>query len=482
MKKNRFHELYQNLTAKTRKQFVLYVHSAFFNQNKNLRLLIEVIEQEYKAKKALDKKEIYARCFAPEPYNDLKFNNLISDLLQLLYDFLAQCRYQAEKDLQKQLLLHTLLDQEQVEPCNLHLERYAQMLDAQVWQDSHFWYHTYQLQDLQDQHLMSQEKRVYTPHLQWRNDALDRFYQLEKVKIACDMASRNTAVNADYHCTFIEDITQWYENKPEELESFPVLRIYLAAYQMLKDKADAAYLQLKALLEAKLKVIPQQELRLLYTYVLNFAVLRINSGQTHYYQEILYLYKLLLQESILFKNGNLTQWTFTNIITAGIRTGDYAWTEQFIQEYQHYLAPDLRQNVYTYNLASLYFEKKDYAAALQTLHAVEFTDAFYHLSAKLIQLKSYFLLGEQEALWALVNATRRFIQRNRQLSNYQKKSSLNFLQVLQRLNQLKHAAVDIRAPRAFKELLQQDLLSLQPLANKQWLEEVLDAQKTKLVY
>jgi hypothetical protein len=474
MKKNRFLDLYQNLPAKERKQFVLYVHSIFFNQNKNLQTLIDVIEQCVKAKKVVDKREVYTLCFPQEAYNELKYNNLVSDLLYLLYDFLAQSRYTREKVLQKQLLIRTLLDQEYLEPCVMHLERYAQLQEAQSWQDSNYWYAAYQLQDLQDQHLMSQEKRTYTPHLQSRSDALDRFYQLEKIKIACDMASRSTAVKADYQCAFIDDIIHWYQDHPQELANFPAFQLYLEAFNMFTHKDDEAYLQLKNLLQTHLKLIPQQELRLLYTYVLNFAVLRINSGETQYYQEILLLYKLLLDEAIIFKNGTLTQWTFTNIITAGIRTRDYEWTERFIEDYQHYLAPDLRQNVYTYNLVNLYFEKKDYHSALRMLHNVEFTDAFYHLSAKLIQLKTYYLLAEHEALLALINATRRFVQRNRQLSDYQKKSSLNFLHILQRLSQLQYAAMNIRDAGKFKKQLENDLEALQPLANKQWLEEVFE--------
>ena len=108
------------------------------------------------------------------------------------------------------------------------------------------------------------------------------------------------------------------------------------------------------------------------------------------------------------------------------------------------------------------------------LHNVEFTDAFYHLSAKLIQLKTYYLLAENEALLALINATRRFVQRNRQLSDYQKKSSLNFLHILQLLSQLRYATADIRDTERFEKQLKNDLATLQPLANKQWLEEVLE--------
>lgn len=471
--KGAFVEMYQKISQKERKRFIQYVESPFFNQNKKVQALIQALERQFKSKKALDKKKVYQDCFGAETFNSSKYDNLISDLLQLWYGFLTQLRLQAEPTLQKQLLIRYLIDQEWLEPCGLQLERLAQIQKNNPWQDVHYWHAEYPFQELQDQQLVIQNQRTYNPHLQLRSNALDRYYHLEKMRIACDMASRNTAVNADYHCQFIEEIIQWYHLHPEELESFWALKIYLAAYQLFTiPDNELAYQELKNLLENHIKVIPGDELRHLYTYVLNYAVKRSNSGIAHFYQELFELYKLLLQESILFKNGILTQWTFTNIITTGIRSGNYSWTEQFIQSNEHYLLPDVRHNVVAYNLANLYFEKKDYTSALRMLNDVEFTDAFYHLSAKFIQLKSYFILAETEALLSLLHTTRRFLQRNRQLSAYQKTSSLNFLSLLQRLCQLSHLGISIRDAGAYRKKWLHDLAKTNPLANKKWLEEM----------
>ncbi|MBK9491589.1 MAG: hypothetical protein IPO07_24425 [Haliscomenobacter sp.] len=223
-----------------------------------------------------------------------------------------------------------------------------------------------------------------------------------------------------------------------------------------------------------LELIPIDELRHLYTYLINYAVQQSNSGDNQFYQELFELYRFLLEKSILIKNDSLTQWTFTNIITVGIRTKNYAWTEQFIQENNHFLLPELRQNVVTYNLANLHFEKKDYASALRMLHNVEFTDSFYHLSAKFIQLKIYYVLHETEALLALIQTTRRFLQRNRQLSTYQKKSSLHFLTLLQKLTQATILQSLYQVPKAHYHKLKKDYLQMSPLANKQWLEEMIE--------
>ncbi len=470
MSRSRLMDLYHALSKKEQKKFAEYVESPFFNKNALLRQVLSLLAAT-KTPEELDKKILFAQLFGKANYDELKLNNLLSDLLALLYDFLAYQQYDAEKALQQNFLVQNLLKREWMDACPQLLDKYTQTQARQNWQDSRYYLAEYQLQDLQDQYGMTLEKRQYTPHLQQRDAALDHFYHLEKLKIACDMTSRNTVVNADYTCRFLPEVLAHYTQSKEDGADFPALDVYFCTYAMLQSGENEHYQQLKSLLQQNLRRIPQQELRLLYSYCLNHAVRKINSGETGYYQEILSLYRLLLEESIIFKNGGLTQWTYINIVTAGIRTGDYQWTEGFIQQYEQYLLPELRRNVSTFSLANLYFEKGDYAAALRSLHNVEFTDAFYHLSAKLIQLKSYYLLAETEALGALLNATRRYLQRNRQLSTYQKKSALHFLQLLQRLNQMRYHPLEIRDKNTARQGFERDLQSLQPLANKQWLEE-----------
>jgi len=75
---------------------------------------------------------------------------------------------------------------------------------------------------------------------------------------------------------------------------------------------------------------------------------------------------------------------------------------------------------------------------LRGLHNIEFTDAFYQLAAKTIQLKIYYLQQEHEAFSALVFASRQFVLRNRQLSTAKKQACQNFLKLIRRLFDLRH--------------------------------------------
>ena len=242
---------------------------------------------------------------------------------------------------------------------------------------------------------------------------------------------------------------------------------------MLQSEEGHHYREARRLLYHNPHVFPREELNDLYDYVQNFSVKKVNSGQTQYYEQILDLYKEMLSRELLLRNGYLTQWTYINIVTAGIRLQDFEWTEQFIHTYKANLAPEVRDNVYTYNLAALEFERKNYHQALQSLQDVEFSDAFYHLSAKIIQLKSYYELEETEPFFSLLEASRKYIRRNRQLSDYQKQSNAGFLKIAGKLNtlRLQLAITHNRQLRQQLEQLEQEISQAEAIANKGWLRQ-----------
>ena len=472
MQRSRLIAVLKTLDMKSHTRFGAYVASPFFNKNEKVRRLCVYLLQfapdfEHAA---LQKKAVYEYVFQKKDYAELPLNNVISDLLQLLYDFLAHQRYQSQPHLKREFLLSELLDRELYG----EVERFAEK--ALPVQHYEAYLHAYRLHEKADEAAIAKGKRGYNEHLQRGADAFDLYYYCNKLRIACDMASRNAVIQAKYECHFLTEVLDWLERNPNEVQEAPILGVYLQALQMLTETDQAGhYFDLKNLLSQHIALFSRHELQSLYHYCLNYCVRQINSGQGAFYREVLDLYKLLLQENILLQNGHLSQWAYNNIITAGIRLREYDWTEEFIQRYREFLQSDAQYNAYTYNLAALFYEKGAYSSALQQLQNVEFTDAFYHLSAKIIQLKSYYALNETEPFMALLEATRKFLSRNHQLSDYQKKSNANFIKLSRGLFQLRQCKPLVTA-RAFRQrstnLLSQ-VQRMQPLANKDWLEEAV---------
>lgn len=456
------------LTPAERKQFSAWIA---FPSNGMASLgppLLEGLLTHLERKTTVDKKLLFKRMYPSQTFNEARWNNLLSDLLQAAYQFLQQQTLQKEPLLQQDLLLKTLLEREILDVFPRQSKKQAQMLEQRPALNPQHFYFEYHLAQYQDEFQLLQEKRNYSPFLQAKNDALDLYYFFEKLRIACDMASRNLVMQADYRCYFVEAFCTHYAQDLAEQKLPPVLLIYYNTYKLLTENDSSHYFQIKPLLAGQLDQLPNAELRTLYSYLLNHCVHQINSGNSLFYAEILALYKLLLEHSILITNGRLTQWTFTNIITTGIRLRDYTWTEQFIHQYAGYLHTEVRENARCFNLANLYFEKGDYGPALQQLQSLEFTDPFYHVSAKIIQLKIYYLLSEAESLFFLMENTKRLILRNKQLSDYQKKSNLNFIKILQRLSKLQPKK-RLQSGLNLNAKVQDLIKNTKPLANKDWL-------------
>ncbi|MEZ5043153.1 MAG: hypothetical protein R2828_24870 [Saprospiraceae bacterium] len=464
----------KTLSTRERTKFQEYVHAPFFNKNEKIKQLCQsILNHAPDFNPALiDKVKLYKQIYGKEAYQELRLNNLISDLLQLLYDYLAYIQYEKQPSWQKSLLLEELQDRGLHQQIQRQANRYRQLQQNAPYRSHAYFLDEYRLYEELDRLSLSVGKRGYDKNLQLKSDVLDTFYCCNKLSIACDMTSRNIVVNAGYECHFLDEILAQFQAKPS-LQEQPAIQIYYKTLQMLleTDQADH-YFGLKDLLAQHWKIFPPRELRILYHYALNYSVKKINSGQNQFYQEILDLYKILLSKKIIFKDGYLTQWTYINIVTAGIRLKDYNWTENFIKTYKESLHPDDQHNVFTYNLAALYYAQRDYKSALQLLHDVEFTDAFYHLSAKIIQLKSYYDLEETEAFFSLTEATRLYLTRNRQLSDYQKRSNANFLKIATRLLQIRLRKPLLPAQEIQRQCHQLQLqLDSKTIANKSWLQE-----------
>ncbi len=476
MKGSKLFLLLSALGDRELKRFKEFVFADFVNKNKKVRQLCTILLKALQGDpdKPLPKKKVYHQIFGGDEFNDLQLNNLIAQLLKIFHLFLGYSVYNESPLLRQNLIARSLIQREQYLHFDSVIRRYSQLIDQADYANYASFHSAYEYHEVLDHYSLSGDKRAINQSLQQKNDALDLYYFSNKLRIACDMYSRNNVINAGYEPTFIAEIMQRYEADKANYDQIPAIKLYLITMKMLTDEAEQDYFALKQYLEKHHPLFPPEELNTIYSYALNYCVRKINSGRSNFYAEIFSLYKALLAQQLLLNNGYLSQWDYTNIITAALRLQEFDWTDQFIQEYKKFLLPEEAFNVYTYNLTTLYFTKGDYDKALELLHEVEFTDPFYHAAAKIIQLKVYFEMGESEALFSLAEAFRQFLKRNKQLSAYQKLSNLNFIKATLWCykSKLNSEFQTIEKSEAVHNAIWKKIQQLKPLANAAWLSEV----------
>ncbi|MEM1219341.1 MAG: hypothetical protein AAGH79_10530 [Bacteroidota bacterium] len=418
---------------------------------------------------ACTREEAFCALYGAKKYSRLPINNLLSDLWYHYLDFLAYQKLRANPAQRQQWISETFQERNQLPMLAKQIDRWERLMQEVSTRSDGYHHQQTKLQAQKDRFFLRQSQRNTDPSLQLQNDHLDQAFFIQKYRLACAMLNRNKLLQTNYQFSLQTELETALRRAPH-LQGIPAIEIYRRILTLLQNPDETPhYQQFKEYLLAYEKMFPDSERNELYGYALNHCIQRINYGHSAYYQEILELYQKLLPQGLLWQEGHLSIWMFRNIVTAGIRTESFAWTQSFIREYQIYLPPDSKENAVRYNLASYHYAVQDYQSALQQLHGVEFTDNFYQLGAKTIQLKSYFELGEGEAFYSLTEAFRKYLARHRKLSEYHRTSNQAFLRLTKRLFKLKQSPKASRQYEVKRKELAVLIEQTKPLANKDWL-------------
>lgn len=479
MEKSKLIQLLKHLSPREHTRFRKYVQSPFFNKHKDVLILYDyIIAFAPTFEHPRLKKEIIVQELSS--LNDSKhFYNVTSYLLELLCDFIAYLEQEKNKLQHKLYTIKGLNRRGISKQLPASIRQYKLLSKQYPYQDNQHYQEQYNFFDELDSLFLEQGSAVQDENLQLKSNYLDLFYLSTKLQIACDMVSRNNVIKANYNCHLIEELLAYLEQNLDDYWSSSSIKVYYQILKMLIEKDEVHYFNLKTCLKNDLADISTKEAKLMYDYAENYCIRKINSGYSNYYQEFLDLYKAQLEMGTLMKDGYLNERDYKNIITAGIRTKDYIWTETFIHNNKKLLKKEVRQNAFVYNLGAFYYATQQYSEALSALNTVEFTDATYHLGAKDIQLKIYYDLNESEAFFSLIKAFRIYVKRNKQLSEYRKEVYLNYLKIAKKMASLKEKSPYVSKERFKQEFenLTHEIKNTKAIANSDWIQMVLQQLK-----
>jgi hypothetical protein len=310
-------------------------------------------------------------------------------------------------------------------------------------------------------------QRSFNERLQAAADALDVYFLAEKLRYAYEMLNYESVLNIRYEVTHLDEILTWAAS-PKYAET-PSVQVYRQLLLLLTAPDETQHFETaKLLLIQSGHYFDADELRQLYTSLLNYCTKRINRfNDERFLQEHLEINKLLLQNGLIFEHNLLAPWRYTNIVAAGLKTGQTDWTRQFIHDYRERLPPEYAENVFRYNLAQYHYHLKNYDDAQRALLQVEFTDVLLNITARSLLIKIYCETEQTELLLSYLEATRIFLLRNQLLDAQIKKQMQKFVEITTKL-------VKIRPGDSEKfQALLDALPSAKEVLHREWLTEQL---------
>ena len=243
---------------------------------------------------------------------------------------------------------------------------------------------------------------------------------------------------------------------------------YFHAYQSLSKDDDMAsqyvhFQQLKAILENNWQQFPADEMHGLYLMAINFCIKKMNRGEQAYGREVLEIYKIGLQNRLLFENNQLSPYTYKNTMMAALKVGEMAWASQFLDDYKVFLPSNDREMIHKYNKALYFFRNNDYNSAMTLLQTAHLRDVLFNLDARRLLARIYFELKENAALDSLIDNSKIYLHRQKSIG-YHREMYINFFKILEIL-----LKTDVKK----RSLLRGQILDTQYLAEREWLLEKL---------
>lgn len=456
-------------------RFREFVYSPYFNKHDEIRALVAYFSEIYPdfSEQYCNRNMIFCKIYNNALHDQPRLALLFTYTLRLLESFLALEQYQQSEYGQQISLLQALRLKKQYSFYEKNLTIAENKLENIHRKDSQLYNHQYQLAAEANDYFNQIERRQTDLSIQLKQNNLDKFYLLEKLKDACEMQVRRKILNIDYSARMLEVVVREVRDNAAAYGDEPLIYLYYQIHQMVVQGEHDYYFSALQTLQLKESSIAISELHNCYNFLQNYCIQQINRGEGRFLQEIFKLYQLQLAQGLLLEEGYLSEWHYKNIVTTGIRLGEMTWVKDFIEHYKAKLDPETRENAYRFNLASYYYAMQQYDQVLELLLQVEYNDLRYNLGAKALLLRTYYDLEEYDALFSLVQSFTLYLRRNKLMANFHREGHHLLFKFTRRAAQIRANIDFMNVEKARKEFdkLQIDIAAANAIFNKGWLLE-----------
>ncbi len=414
--------------------FRKFVHSPYFNVNKQISDYFDNLEINLKNNRVQDisNESLWKYVYQNEPYNNQKFLKLNSDLISLLEDFIAQQEYESMTSLRACHKLAGAGKRNMAKLYNGILGDIGRLNKYEVNQSSEFYLNKYLIEknifSLKTENEKKNEKFEIDTELNIQNISanLDYFYVAEKLRLFCTLLTWKKMYKLDISMKNMDRILQLAESDP--FNEIPAVQIYYIMQLTYTDENNTEhYFKLKKLIQNNIHLFPPEEQREIYASAISYCINKGNKNVIEFHKETFEMYKDALNKNVLIENNLISPTDFRNIVPIGLRIKEFEWTENFIADFAKYLDPKYKDNAVEFSLARLEFYRKNFGRVLDHLNKVNYEDVWYNLNAKTLQLAAYYELDEFDVLESFLLSYKMYIRREKSLTPARKIHYLNLI-------------------------------------------------------
>jgi hypothetical protein len=461
-------QLLRSLNRRERKQFDRYMQSPFFYKRRECVVLyayLQAFAPNYDDVK-LQREAVFAAVFVGETYTPHRILRTASELTRDLENCLAHLQMQQNEALRREALANHYFDTHNFDYLAATLNEWTTQT-AQTTERS-VDYYAQQAAILDFRRKSNDTKAEHSAAANTLDETLDIIFIAQKLHLSCQKISNAQVFNQTLETAFLQPILDYIAQKPAIL-AIPLVQLYYLPLQLLSQNEAVSFEAFLAFLHKNAPVLAQEDLRNAYLLAENICAIQLRRGNQNYWQLVYDLYQQEISNGMLYNpDGSVRMAVFKNVVTVGLRLAQFDWTLRFLQTHRDRLPAAEREDVYQYNLANVHFFQRNYEKTLDLLNTIHYTDTFYKLAARVLRLKTYYMLQTAQPFYAdllesELAAFKVFIYRLTELAKSHRLQYRNFMLFLEKITKLSPKDTKKRAA------LHQKITDTPEVAEKTWL-------------
>ncbi|MFN8282565.1 MAG: hypothetical protein U0U67_05085 [Chitinophagales bacterium] len=414
---SKFIQSFIALNNEEKRYFKKWILSDFVNKNNDIFRLHRFVETRRNiSQKTVSKEKLHEYLYPNLPFNDLRIRHLIWQANEMIEDFIVYYRIQQKKEQRALLLAGFFSERDLPKIANQHIENGLLEMEKTSVRNAAFFSYQYQFHTQYHQ-TNSKNNRNVDLKFQEIIDTRAQYFILETLKYACIVHSIQKITNIQIQNPTLEHVVNMIE-KGHFKNCIPI-QIYYHIYLVTFYEDETAFDLFLKEMQKNSALFSMQDLRDVYLLAINFCVKKSNQNIEKYTKLTFDIYIYAIENKFLLEDNEISRFSFTNVVSLGIKLKQLDKTTGFIKKYADLIATEYRQNTIDFNNAKLHYSKKEYEKALKILLTNEFKDTIWNLNAKFILLKIYFETQNLNAFKIQLKAFKIYISRKSTVGYHQ---------------------------------------------------------------
>ena len=467
MQKSQLIQVFRTFSKKEIRDFKKWISSPMHNLRDDVVKMYDYLttNENISNENSLDKTLIFRYLYPKEKFDDARMRQSMYFFMECLENFLIYQKFLEDETRQKNFLASVYKKRGLNKAFKKTVNTFLEKKDKEKNQSDAFFLNDYEFQkDLFD--YTNQHERSEHTNFDAMQAALDNYYLVNKLRLACVALYHSRIFKVNYNINLLNEVIQYVNNIPNRE---PLIDTYYNVLMTLMFPEKEEYFRdLQDKISLNTPHFIWSDGNEIYLFAINYGAGKLNQGKSEYRRDVFNLYKNGIELGFLLENNMIVPYNFKNVVTLGIHLKELEWVEKFIHEYQHKLEEKQRQGTVDFNLAMLYYTKKDYRKAQRLLASFEVDDLLITLNAKFLLIKIYVEEGEFDLLDTHLTTMRVYLNR-KEILGYHKEVYKNVIHFTKKINRINPYT------KVEKEKLIIEIKETKALADKEWFIRQVEA-------